>query len=215
MPAIIKRRLWWKGQTAEMVRREAYRDRFHWYRRTRDVTKWVDDKPVRYEEDTWYLCWEGAGFEYFTTEVELKLYLIRLAYDIQEYHLVPSILLLDAGLWYSTGDWVDQFGCTDKNNEIEEFSGDFPGKIPQHRILYLAGAAFPGVAPRPPVPPSKEKVPETARDIVRSVVVGFLAGGKKKKPFSWTNILPPLEPPDEECVFVLPLKKCRHRLLRG
>jgi hypothetical protein len=66
------------------------------------------------------LIWDSIDLEEFLNEVGPKLYIIRVVYDIKNYELIPSELLYEAGLVYETGDWVDEWGCNDHNNEIIE-----------------------------------------------------------------------------------------------
>jgi hypothetical protein len=72
------------------------------------------------EENKVRLLEDGVPASEFLDIIALKTFIIRFAYDIGEDVLIPSELLADAGLIYATGDWVDEWGCRDKNNEIIE-----------------------------------------------------------------------------------------------
>lgn len=76
-----------------------------------------DFKP---DEHKVQLLWDGMQTDTFLNEVILKQFIIRMTYNIGNNELVPSELLADANLVYETGDWVDVWGCKDKNDEIIE-----------------------------------------------------------------------------------------------
>lgn len=77
-------------------------------------------RDFREDEHKVRLLWDGMQCETFLNEVILKQFIIRLTYDIHNEVLIPSELLADANLVYDTGDWVDQWNCMDKNDEIIE-----------------------------------------------------------------------------------------------
>lgn len=81
------------------------------------ITRFRDFKPG---EPQVQLIWDGTQCEKFLNGVELKKFLIRFVYGIDQRFLIPSELLADANLAYETGDWVDGWFCTDKNDEIIE-----------------------------------------------------------------------------------------------
>lgn len=81
------------------------------------ITRFRDFRPG---ENKVQLIWDGTSCEKFVDEVQLKLFLIRFVYNIDQRFLVPSELLADANLVYETGDWVDEWFCTDQNDEIIE-----------------------------------------------------------------------------------------------
>ena len=86
--------------------------------------QWKKQKSFNPNKDGVVLLWDGIYSDKFKNEIELKLFLIRLIYNIEDKFLIPSELLADANLVYTTGDWVDEWQCTDKNNEIIECERD-------------------------------------------------------------------------------------------
>ncbi|KKL73900.1 hypothetical protein LCGC14_2070230, partial [marine sediment metagenome] len=77
-------------------------------------------RDFRDDENKVMLLWDGINTDEFLNEVVLKQFIIRLTYNIGNDELVPSELLADANLVYESGDWVDVWGCRDKNDEIIE-----------------------------------------------------------------------------------------------
>lgn len=77
-------------------------------------------RDFREDEHKVKLLWDGTQCETFLNEVVLKKFIISLVYMIGKDDLIPSELLADANLVYDTGDWVDEWGCKDKNEEIIE-----------------------------------------------------------------------------------------------
>ena len=75
------------------------------------------------EEHKVQLLWDGMQTDTFLDEVILKQFIIRLTYNIGNGILVPSELLADANLVYRD-DWVDMWGCQDKNEDIIECPRD-------------------------------------------------------------------------------------------
>lgn len=65
------------------------------------------------------LLWDGTTCEEFKDEVTLKRFIIAFVYMIPGTDLIPSELLADANLVYKD-DWVDEWGCQDRNDEIIE-----------------------------------------------------------------------------------------------
>lgn len=116
--------------------------------------EWVSSRWVRQENgqtlegENFALRWDGLFVEEFSSELEIKLYLIRLGYGIEIQYLIPSELLADAGLRYMTGDWVDEFTCTDKNDEIGELQENHLLSVPKDRRIRLPGPTS-AVTPAP------------------------------------------------------------------
>jgi len=71
-------------------------------------------RDFRKGENRVFLHW-GSGdggigtVDDFLDEVELQTYIIRLVYDIQSRHLIPSEILADAKLVYENHSWVDSW----------------------------------------------------------------------------------------------------------
>ena len=76
----------------------------------------------------------------FLDEVVLKQFIIRLTYNLGNGVLVPSELLADANLVYKD-DWVDEWGCEDKNEDILECPRDLY-RPADRKIQIMRGAAL-------------------------------------------------------------------------
>lgn len=94
------------------------------------------------EDGSALMVWDGVQCEKFISVVALKSFIIRMVYDIDEDVLIPSELLAEGHMIYATGDWVDEWGCRDENDEIIECeSGVYrppgralraEGRVPRH-----------------------------------------------------------------------------------
>jgi hypothetical protein len=76
-------------------------------------------RDFKEDENKVQLLWDGMQTDEFKDEVRLKQFIIQLVYNIGNNELVPSELLADANLVYKD-DWVDVWGCTDKNDDVIE-----------------------------------------------------------------------------------------------
>lgn len=81
------------------------------------ITRYRDFKPGEHRVQ---MLWDGDKCETFVDEVQLKMFIMRFVYNIDQRFLIPSEVLADANLVYETGDWVDEWFCLDKNDEIME-----------------------------------------------------------------------------------------------
>lgn len=199
MVTLLRRRIHWTtlnlaagpGGAADVELPGGDRSTFRWICRLNGIFG-PNDVLVSTRE-VWYLHWEGSIIEHFSSEVALRLFIIRFVYSIEEPNLIPSELLYDAGLWYTTGDWVDTFCCQDQNDEIALFRGGFPGKIPENRFLRLPEK---GQANHHHHERSASREPISPRGALSRFVT--VVPSYSKRP-------PKPEVPDEECVFVIPV----------
>jgi hypothetical protein len=60
-----------------------------------------------FQSHPWGVSWEGVSLESFAHKEEAVCFVIRFAYGIAPYHLIPSEILADFGLTYESGGWVD------------------------------------------------------------------------------------------------------------
>jgi hypothetical protein len=80
-------------------------------------------RDFKEDEHKVQLLWDGTTCETFVDEVTLKRFIISFVYMIPTADLIPSELLADANLVYKD-DWVDEWGCQDRNDEIIECPRD-------------------------------------------------------------------------------------------
>ncbi len=161
--ASVKRRITWYlgNRTAvAMSPGDALPTKFQWRdlpRPERLVPGFENNKNVRQcrdfrpDEKKVQLIWDGMNMEDFLDSTVLKIFIIRMVYDIADGVLIPSELLREAGLVYGTGDWVDEWGCTDKNDEIVECARDiFPPKDRKIQLMDFGGRDHRIVTPAKP-----------------------------------------------------------------
>jgi hypothetical protein len=128
-PIEVRRRISWQPRCAEVdlgSRGSPDLHRFRWV---------VRQHPG--EEPQWTLEWDGLQVDLFPNEPVLRQYLIRFAYGIENKYLIPSEILADAGLHYTTGDWVDSWVCTDENCEIALVPENVSLAAPPNRNIRL------------------------------------------------------------------------------
>lgn len=124
----VKRRIWWhlnERTAVSMSDGDILPIKFQW----RDLPHFWEEIPgkplsrrirdFKPDEHKVQLLWDGVQADTFLDEVVLKQFIIRMVYMIGNTELVPSELLADANLVYKD-DWVDKWGCQDKNDEIIE-----------------------------------------------------------------------------------------------
>jgi hypothetical protein len=194
----VKRRITWHLDTrsaSALFLGEQFPTKFKWADLPRPPVKTVlpsgalsvyyrDFEP---DEDKVRLIWDGVDSESFLNEVELKIFIIRFVYNIIDSHLIPSELLAEANLVYETGDWVDEWWCTDKNTEIIE--ADRQIYPPANRKIRIASSTR--QVPRP-VP---GLVGQTSRFSRRSGKPHIHAKVNHQKSTSGTEI------PDDKCFY--------------
>lgn len=140
----VKKRIVWGSDFAKVDVGDSKRPdihRFFWKSRS-----WarLDADDTYIAGLKWILDWDNLTVDHYDTEAKLKLYIIRFAYGILPEHLIPSEILADAGLYYTTGDWVDEWNCTDKNDEIGVISEETTLNIPSNRRIRVGGTSAQG-----------------------------------------------------------------------
>ncbi len=125
----VKRRITWyldERTAIAMSDGDVLPIKFQWRDLPRPKDENVPDSDLGhfardFEEDEHkvQLLWDGMQTDNFLNEVVLKQFIIRMVYMIGNSELVPSELLADANLVYED-DWVDEWGCQDKNDEVIE-----------------------------------------------------------------------------------------------
>lgn len=132
----LMRRVWWREGRATIDygdRRQSAHEYVSWQK----------------EGDRWNFLWGLAGDRvsvcHFSSEKEVKAYVLRLAYNIADGCLIPSELLRDAGLCYlSVSLWVDSFRHQASGRVGEELiEWDGLTRPPEDRHLRLAGSDQP------------------------------------------------------------------------
>jgi hypothetical protein len=155
-------------------------------------TRPVQIRDFREDENKVLLLWDGIQTDEFRNEVILKQFIIRLVYGIANGVLVPSELLADANLVYKD-DWVDEWGCTDRNDEIIECPRDIFRPVGRN-IQLMRGNWLPKSGPqfvRGPVKPrihafvDRREIPAIIEIPDEKCFYTFRAGGfyeKDQKP---------------------------------
>lgn len=105
------------------------------------VGKTYTFRPFEEDEDKLQLYWNGVPCETFLDETVLKVYLIRFVYNLDIAYSIPSEILADAQLQYSTGKWVDEFFSCKFNGDIIQVDTLIPR--PPNRNIKLEGCIFP------------------------------------------------------------------------
>ena len=113
-------------------------------------------RDFREDEKKVLLLWDGMQTDEFKNEVLLKQFIIRLTYNLGNGVLVPSELLADANLVYKD-DWVDEWGCTDKNDEIIECPRDLY-RPADRKIQIMRGNWLPKSGPQFSRPAAKPHI---------------------------------------------------------
>jgi len=135
----LRRRIRWRQNQCTTEIWENDRELFAWHCRSLEYNDALKEL-VPLEEPEWELHADGirvytnAGDGHFRSEEELKCYIIRHVYNLDEYLLIPSEILYDAGMVYVTGCWVDGWNLP---GSIRVKHHSFPPPQPEKRNIRL------------------------------------------------------------------------------
>jgi len=96
-----------------------------------DVSKFTCQKreeiditnPAIPDREQHLLFWEDTLIDSFAVKEDALLFVLRFGYSTPDYHLIPSEILADFGLVYSTGAWVDSWTLTE-HREVRPVSSN-------------------------------------------------------------------------------------------
>jgi len=116
---------------------------FHWkpYQFVRLLGKNDQGQAIHQEGTGWHLYLSNEMFEQFSSEVDVKVRLIRWVYSLKDAFLVPSELLVEAKLQYASGMWVDIWNRENHKDVIVEIPEGSTIEVSPDRKIKLESEA--------------------------------------------------------------------------
>ena len=99
---------------------------------------YVGDKTVDPDLEQHLLFWEDAFMDSFAVKEDVLMFILRFGYSIADYHLIPSEILADFGLVYTTGVWVDSWNLAEWR-EVRPVSSNVARILrPANRLIHFS-----------------------------------------------------------------------------